>query len=204
MSKLSELQQSCPDFKQIYSYLANETLPDYENFQNKIIQTSNYYEICNGVLYHWFQRRVKCNQRYEDKWIQQLALPRDLRLEALKAYHDNSAGGAHPGIEKVMAAMKSKYHWPRMHQIIYDYIDSCDTCQIIKSDTHARPPPLTSLPIVGRFHRWHMDFLKLHKTNRISICSSHCLISKWVKAFPMKTHEATEVSRCLFENIITK
>lgn len=166
MSKLSELQQSCPDFKQIYSYLANETLPDYENFQNKIIQTSNYYEICNGVLYHWFQRRVKCNQQYEDKWIQQLALPRDLRLEALKAYHDNSAGGAHLGIEKAMAAMKSKYHWPRMHQIIYDYIDSCDTCQIIKRDTHARPPPLTSVPIVGRFHRWLMDFLKLHKTNK--------------------------------------
>lgn len=201
MSKLSELQHNCPDFKQIYSYLANKTLPDDEKLQNKIIQTSKYDEICNGVLYHWFQRRVKCNQQFEDKWIQQLALPRELRLEALKAYHDNSAGGAHLGIEKVMAAMKSKYHWPRMHQEIYDYIHSCGTCQRIKRDTHARPPPLTSLPVVGRFHRWHMDFLKLHKTNKgyqyvLLIVES---FSKWVEAFPMKTQEAVIDSFKFFE-----
>ena len=60
--------------------------------------------------------------------IQQLALPRTLRNETLKAYHDNSSGGAHLGIEKVMAAMKSKYNLTCMHQEIYDYIHSCDTC----------------------------------------------------------------------------
>lgn len=44
-----------------------------------------------------------------------LLYPETVRAEAMKAYHDNSAGGAHLGIEKVMAAMKSKYHWLRMH-----------------------------------------------------------------------------------------
>lgn len=65
----------------------------------KIILNSKYYDICNGVLYHWFQRRVKCNQLPDDKWIQQFALPRTLQAEAMKAYHDNSAGGAHLGIK---------------------------------------------------------------------------------------------------------
>ena len=206
LAEIAKLQQNCPDFRLIYDYLQNGNLPDGEKAQNKIIQNSKHYEICNGVLYHWFQRRVKCTQLPDDKWIQQLALPRTLRDEALKAYHDNSAGGAHLGIEKVMAAMKSKYHWPRMHQEIYDYIHSCDTCQLIKRDTHARPPPLTSLPVVGRFERWHMDFLKLHKTTQghqyvLLVVDS---FTKWVEAFPMHSQEAVEVARCLFENIFSR
>lgn len=206
LSNLSSLQRECPDFKDIYAYLENGTLPDDEKSQIKVIQTSKYFELCNNVLYHWFQRRVKSNLPIDDKWIQQIALPRVLRLDALNAYHDNSAGGAHLGIEKVMAAMKTKYHWPRMHQEIYDYIHSCDTCQRIKRDTHARSPPLTSLPIVGRFERWHMDFLKLHKTTKgyqyvLLIVDS---FTKWVEAFPMKTQESTEVADCLFQNVFTR
>ena len=112
-------------------------------------------------------------------------MPRTLRDETLKAYHDNSSGGAHLGIEKVMAAMKSKYNLTRMHQEIYDYIHSCDTCQFIKRDTHARPPPLTFLSVVGRFERWHMDFLKLHKTIQglqyvLLVVDS---FTKWVEAY---------------------
>lgn len=110
------------------------------------------------------------------------------------------------GIEKVMAAMKSKYHWPRMHQEIYDYIHSCNSCQLNKRDTYARPHPLTSIPVVGRFERWHMDFLKLHK---ITQGNKYVLLvvdsfTKWVEAFPMRTQEATEVARCLIENIFTR
>ena len=63
-----------------------------------------------------------------------------------------------------MAALKQKYHWPRMHQEIYDYIQSCDRCQRIKKYKQNRPPPLTSMPIDGPFERWHIDFLKLSKT----------------------------------------
>ena len=110
------------------------------------------------------------------------------------------------GIERVMAAMKSKYHWPRMHQAIHDYIHHCDTCQRIKRDTHAHPPPLTPLPTDGRFERWHMDFLKLHKTKDgyqyvLVIVDS---FTKWIEAFPMKTQESTEVATCLFENVFTR
>lgn len=79
MSKLSELQQNVPDFKKIYYYFANKTLPGDEILQNKIIQTINYHEIRNRVLYRWFQRQVKCNQQHEDKWIQQLPLTFDLK-----------------------------------------------------------------------------------------------------------------------------
>lgn len=46
---------------------------------------TNIYGICNVVLYHQLHREVQCNQQHEDKWIQQLALPRNLGLKTLKA-----------------------------------------------------------------------------------------------------------------------
>ena len=208
LPSIAKLQQECEDFKDIYQYLDQDILPNDEDQILKIVVNSRYYELCDGVLYHWFQRRVKRNKDapVEERWVKQLALPKVLRQEALKAYHDNSAGGAHLGIERVMAAMKSKYHWPRMHQAIHDYIHHCDTCQRIKRDTHAHPPPLTPLPTDGRFERWHMDFLKLHKTKDgyqyvLVIVDS---FTKWIEAFPMKTQESTEVATCLFENVFTR
>ena len=206
LSNLSHLQRECPDFRDIYAYLENGSLPEDEKSQIKVIQNSKYFDLCNGVLYHWFQRRVKSTLPMDDKFIQQIALPKVLRLDALKAYHDNAAGGAHLGIEKVMAAMKTKYHWPKMHQEIYDYIHSCNTCQRIKRNTHAHNPPLTPLPVVGRFERWHIDFLKLHKTKQgyqyvLLVVDS---FTKWVEAFPMKTQESSDVANCLFENIFSR
>lgn len=95
-----------------------------------------------------------------------------------------------------MAAMKSKYHLPRMHQEIYDYIHSCNYCQLKKRITHARPPLLTSLQVVGRFERWHMYFLELHKTTQGNqyVLLVFDFFTKWVEAFPMKTQEPTEIA----------
>lgn len=67
LSQISTLQQNCPDFQQIYDYLHNGNLPDGQKAQNKVVQASKSYEICNGVLYHWFQRRVKSSQLLDDK-----------------------------------------------------------------------------------------------------------------------------------------
>ena len=205
---ISKLQQACDDFKDIYQYLAHDIVPPDENRMLKVVLSSRFYDLCDGVLYHWFQRRLKVNKDapVEERWIKQLALPKVLRQEALRAYHDNSAGGAHLGIERVMAAMKSKYHWPRMHQEIHNYIHSCDTCQRIKRDTHALPPPLTPLPTDGRFERWHMDFLKVHKTKEgyqylLIVVDS---FTKWIEAFPLKTQESQEVAKCLFENVFAR
>lgn len=202
---LGSRQKNCSDFKNIYLYLESETLPDNRNERKKVIAQSESYSLCNGVLYHWFQRRTR-KVKDDDRWIKQLALPKTLRSEALSAYHDNKAGGAHFGVEKVMAALKRKYYWPRMHQEIYDYIQSCDRCQRIKKCKHNRPPPLTSMPIDGPFARWHIDFLKLSKTTEgyqylLLVVDS---FTRWVEAFPLKTQESKQVAQILFEQIFSR
>lgn len=202
---MGSLQKECPDFRDIYLYLESETLPDVSKERKKVIAQSESYSLCNGVLYHWFQRRTK-KVKDDDRWIKQLALPKKLRLDALTAYHDNKAGGAHFGVEKVMAALKRKYHWPRMHQEIYDYIQSCERCQRIKKHKHNGPPPLTSMPIDGPFERWHIDFLKLSKTTEgyqylLLVVDS---FTRWIEAFPLKNQESKEVAKILFEQIFSR
>lgn len=202
---LATLQKQCDDFKDIYRFLDEDVLPDESRKRKQVISKAEYYSLCNGVLYHWFQRRLR-KASNTDKWIKQLALPKVLRLEAMKAYHDNDVGGAHFGIEKVMAALKQKFHWPKMHQDIYDYIKSCDRCQRTKTDQHLRPPPLTSMPIDGPFERWHMDFLKLSQTKDghqylLLVVDS---FTRWIEAFPMKTQDSKQVAKVLFEQVFSR
>ena len=202
---IARLQKECDDFKDIYLYLESEILPEEARKRKQVVAKSESYSLCNGVLYHWFQRRTR-RVREPDRWIKQLALPKALRLEALKAYHDSETGGAHFGVEKVMAAVKQKYHWPKMHQNIYDYIQSCERCQRTKTDQHIRPPPQTPMPIDGPFERWHMDFLKLSKTKDgnqylLLVVDS---FTRWVEAFPMKNQESKSVAKVLFEQIFSR
>ncbi|VDI49284.1 Hypothetical predicted protein [Mytilus galloprovincialis] len=93
-----------------------------------------------------------------------------------------------------------------MHQTVKDHVLSCDRCQRIKVDHTRKNPPLNPLPVVGPFDRWHMDFLKLSKTNKgetyLLVLVDSC--SKWVEAFAMKTQEASEVAKVLFKEVFSR
>ncbi|CAC5404335.1 Retrovirus-related Pol polyprotein from transposon 297,Retrovirus-related Pol polyprotein from transposon opus,Retrovirus-related Pol polyprotein from transposon 17.6 [Mytilus coruscus] len=181
---IAKLQQNCPDFGNMYRFLTQGILPaDNDQSSKKRVRVDN-----------------------GEKWIKQFCLPQALREDALLSYHDSFVGGAHLGIERVYHALSLKYFWPKMHQSIENYIRSCDRCQRIKRDTKGKKPPLNPLPVDTTFERWHMDFLKLSKTNE---GYSYVLLlvdsfSKWSEAFPMKTQEASEVAKVLFREIISR
>ena len=94
-----------------------------------------------------------------DKLIRQLAVPKCLRDDVLKSYHDSVAGGLHLGLDRTYRAIQLKYYWPKMYQTISDYIKTCDTCQRIKKSTHPNHAPLGTMPIESTFSRVHMDIL---------------------------------------------
>ncbi|XP_063411468.1 uncharacterized protein LOC134694358 [Mytilus trossulus] len=201
---IAKLQQNCHDFGNMYKFLTQGILPADNDQSSKVQKSAQDYSICNNVLYKWFQKRVRVDNG--EKWIKQLCLPQALREDALLSYHDSLVGGAHLGIERVYHALSLKYFWPKMHQSIENYIRSCDRCQRIKRDTKGKKPPLNPLPVDTTFERWHMDFLKLSKTNE---GYSYVLLlvdsfSKWSEAFPMKTQEASEVAKVLFREIISR
>ena len=203
---LAELQSKCPDFKHIYRYLAEQTLPQDQRLCDITVAESKHYSMHNKVLYHWHQRR--CRRVPDDfKFTQQIALPRVLRKDALLSYHDSQAGGAHLGVEKVKGALQDKYHWPGMHSDIVDYIKSCDRCQRAKRDYHPYNPPLVPMPKARRFERWHIDILgPLYKTQEgyeyILLCVDAC--TRWTEAFPLKTQNAKETAEVLYKEIFTR
>ncbi|CAG2254636.1 unnamed protein product [Mytilus edulis] len=88
---IGKLQKECPDIRDIYLYKEQNQLPKEDKRKRKVIATSEYYDLCNGVLYHWFQKRLRKVTK-EERLIRQIVLPKVLRKDALRAFHDNEVG----------------------------------------------------------------------------------------------------------------
>ena len=202
---LITLQKECPDFEYIYAYLEKGTLPEGNKLARKTVIEAQQYSLLNGILYHWYQRRAK-KLTEEMRQHQQIALPKVLRENALLAYHDSQSGGAHLATKRVYEALRLKYFWPRMHQQVDDYVRSCDRCQRIKTRNQNHKAPLTPMPVVDTFDRWHIDILELTQTKDgyryvLLVVDS---FSKWSEAFAIKTQDASVIAKVLYEEIFTR
>ena len=155
---IADLQRVCPDFKHIFLYLENRTLPEEKTLAHTTVIEADQYSLYNGVLFHHYQPRVK-GLPTSQRLVRQLAVPGPCREDLLKSYHDSHARGGHLGVQKTFTAMRERYYFPGMYQIISDYVTICDLCQRMKVDRRQHQPPLTSMPIADVFSRWHMDIL---------------------------------------------
>ena len=204
---LTEAQKTCPDYKAIYSYLADSELPSITSLAKRVLAEADQYIIDNGILFHLYTpctRGVPKAQRI----IRQLAVPTEWRQDVLLSYHDSLMGGGHQGFDRTYAAVRQKYFWPRMYADILGYIKGCDDCQKSKRHHHAHPAPLKPMPIEGRFDRWHMDFLGPIKSNNKDGYKHVLLVvdsyTRWPEAFPTKTQDASEVASILYREIFTR
>lgn len=203
---ISDLQRECLDFKHIFEYLENDALPNDKKLGNKIVIESSQYGLLNGVLYHFYQPRVK-GLPAAQRLVRQLALPGPVREDVLRSFHDSHAGGGHLGVQKTFAAIRERYFFPAMYQIIHDYVTTCDQCQRMKVDRKKQPPPLTPLPIADEvFSRWHMDILgplpKARGYQYVLLLVDS--FSRWCEAFPLETQDAKQVASVLYNEIITR
>ena len=121
--KMAELQQESQDFKDILLYLKNSILPENEKYAKFIVSESNQYVLRHDVLYHIFQPRMKnITTENSDRIILQLPIPEVKRADVLKAYHDCLAGDGHFGVTKTFGTIRLKYWWPKMYQMIQNYV----------------------------------------------------------------------------------
>ena len=202
---IPELQKECQDFKYIYEYLASNTLPDDEKLAHTVVIESSQYALLDGYLYHFYQPRVK-GLPAAQRLVRQLALPGPCRPDVLRSFHDSHAGGGHLGIQKTFAAIRERYYFPGMYQIISKYVTTCDLCQRMKTDRKRQPPPLTPMPVEDVFSRWHMDILgPLPKVNGYQyILLVVDSFSRWCESFPLETQDAKQVATVLYNEIITR
>ena len=200
------LQQNCPDFQAIYKYKTTGEVPVDEKQARTLVAEASQFEIQNGLLYHFYTPRSRVVPR-EERLVKQLAVPKIMRDDILRSYHDSLAGGGHQGHERTFAAIRLKYYWPKMYDQIGKYVQSCELCQQVKRPVHAKPPPLQPLPVADLFGRWHIDILSGLPTTKDKY--KHILVvvdsySKWMEAHPLRTQEATEVAAVLYREVITR
>lgn len=203
---LANAQKNCPDFSDIFNYLANNDVPTDPKKACVVVAESYNYEIVDGILQHFYSRRGKQVSR-EERLTRQTAIPRILRDDILKSYHDCIAGGGHQGFERTYGSLRNKYYWPSMYENIRQYVKTCEVCQQSKRAFNAKPPPLHPQPVDDVFNRWQMDILSGLPTSKEKY--KHILLvvdsySKWAEAFPLRTQTCEEVASILFREIISR
>ena len=202
MSKIAELQRECADCKPYIQYKEEDILPSNPQQAQKIEATSDHFILIDGVLYR--QIVMRNSQRQESPKI---VLPKALRAEALKAYHDSPAGGAHQGVHRTTQALKTKYWIPHINEFVKSYVDSCDVCQKIKR-SYLPKVPLHPMPVETEcFNRIHMDILgplpeATDKSKYILLVVDS--LSKWPEAFSLPNQEAVTIARTLYKEVFTR
>ena len=202
---IPERQKECQDFKHIYEYLSSKTLPEDEKLARTVVVESSQYALLDDYLYHFYQPRAK-GLPSTQRLVRQLALPGPCQPDVLRSFHDSHAGGGHLGIQRTFAAIRERYYFPGMYQIISKYVTTCDLCQRMKTDRKRQPPPLTPMPVEDVFSRWHMDILgPLPKVNGFQyILLVVDSFSRWCESFPLETQDAKQVATVLYNEIITR
>ena len=206
--ELPSAQQNCPEIGPYYDFIQYGVLPEDNKLARKLAHQEDQYIIIDDVMYHRHNpgQRSKFRPDLHLCISKQVVVPINYRARLLDQYHDAMVGGGHQGYDRTYYALKHKYFWPRMYTDVCEYIKRCDTCQRIKCNPHAKPVPLTPMPIVATFERWHMDFLMMKESKDgfkyiLLLVDSY---SRWCEAFPMKSQDAYAVARVLFSEIITR
>jgi len=180
-------------------YLLSGTLPHNDMEARRVVTESEHYSLLDDTLFNLHRPRTKGKHRLTPV-VQQLCLPRTLRDEVIKAYHNNNG---HIGFDKLYETIRSKYFWPRMYAHLSEYVKSCKDCQETKRPVHNKKAPLKSLPVEDVFSRFHLDFLgPLPPSNGfryllVAIDST----SLFPEIHPTKTCDADETAEVLHEQV---
>ena len=204
-SELSDLQRQCPDSKDIYSYLEDNSLPDDNALARRILLQAENYTLIDGILYHLYHPRRK-NQKEAEPVTKQLVIPRSLRKEILVSFHDRLC---HAGVDRLYATIRRRYYFVRLYTDCCECVASCTECQRSKRPIHPTLAKLHPLPVpdeVGQ--RWHVDLIgPLSPVTRDG--HRHIVLltessTGWPEAFAVNTAEAHVVAKVLYENVFTR
>ena len=69
---------------------------------------------------------------------------KELQIQIICDHHDSALAG-HPGPHKTQEMIMHNYYWPRMMDLIRQYVDGCKPCQQDKIDRTARHAPLNPM-----------------------------------------------------------
>ncbi|KAG6555647.1 hypothetical protein Mapa_002883 [Marchantia paleacea] len=114
----------------------------------------------------------------------------------MKEFHEGSVCGGHfAGKVIAFKILDAGYHWKGIFKDCVEFCKSCDVCQAFAKKS-MKTPPLTSVPILGPFEKWGIDFvgpLNLTPRGNKFIVVATDYLTKWVEARPLKSTSEEEV-----------
>lgn len=127
-------------------------------------------------------------------------------IDILHRYHDSPLA-AHGGIQNTLDKIKEHYFFPKMSQIISNYVKSCQYCQKRKISRASTKSSITSYPTPAEpFKVWEIYLygpLPLSKQGSSYIFTAIDMFSKYmyVVAYHIKSKHAVAVSQAFFKLI---
>jgi len=126
----------------------------------------------------------------------QLWVPRALRGEVIKAFHEPPAMG-HKGFAKLSQTMKEHVYWSGMDRDIQTYLKTCDICQRYKG--HKQHIPMMNMPIpINCFDEVSMDVVgpvPTSSTGTRYILVIQDRLSRWIVFAAMRDQSSPTVIR---------
>lgn len=138
-----------------------------------------------------------------------VCVPRDSKCISmiLESLHDEPTSG-HLGVDKTLAAVRSRFYWPGMYDDVHKFVSSCLVCQKIKKSNKKEPGSLMPLPIPDRpWGRVHWDFitgLPLTINGNDAISTAVCALTKMAHFSPCKTTDDSKDAAIGFINNVVK
>ena len=123
--KISALQREDCELRFLIQYLETNELPKSQKRARKLLLQSGDYCLIDGLLFHC---PVQKSQRSNNINQYQLVVPEIMIKTVLGLYHDSPMGG-HSGIQDTLDRVKEQYVFPRMSQLVTDYVRSCPDSQ---------------------------------------------------------------------------
>lgn len=132
-------------------------------------------------------------------------VPKEMRMEVLRACHDNILAG-HFGVRKTQHLVQREFWWPGWRKDVKLYVESCHTCSRSKRSTHKPYGLLQPLPVPeGPWKSITMDFIvELPKSNGMTtimtIVDRYSKMARFV-ALP-KIPTAEETAKLVIKEVV--
>ena len=156
--------------------------------------TFDQFELVNGVVMRvWTETDGTDNKNLQ-------VVPLQMRQQVLIGHHDQVA---HPGISKMITALRKKYYWFKMSDDVARFVQTCSVCSVVKA--HTARAPLVQHPLSYMSQRVFFDMKgPLQRTARGNVYYMVIIDgwSKWTAVIPLPDIRAATVFSAFYNDWI--